>query len=91
MQQFLIFLFCFCISFSTAFSFELGDTAIFAVRFDDKTGNLTEIVYHGETVTISGGGDQRFDIMQDSNWVFGKSKLELAGIEKRSATDVTVT
>ncbi|MDR2756963.1 MAG: hypothetical protein LBC20_14795, partial [Planctomycetaceae bacterium] len=94
MQRFFIFLLCSCVCFSTTFvttfAVELGDTAKFAVRFDDQTGNLKEIVYQGEPITISGGNNQCFDIMQDSDWVFGKNKLELAGIQ-RTALTVTVT
>ncbi|MDR2706127.1 MAG: hypothetical protein LBC02_10145 [Planctomycetaceae bacterium] len=95
MQRFLIFLFCSCVCFSatltTVSAIELGDAAMFAVRLDDNTGNLTEILYHSESVTIPGGGDQRFDILQDSDWIFGKGKLELVGIKKESSSNITVT
>ncbi|MDR1964708.1 MAG: hypothetical protein LBQ50_13105, partial [Planctomycetaceae bacterium] len=102
MQRFSLILFCSFFCFSTAFAFELGDAAKFAVRFDDKTGNMTEILYHGEPITIPGGGDQQFDIqatlkpaapntVQDADWIFGKGKLELVGIEKESPSAVNVT
>ncbi|MDR0869897.1 MAG: hypothetical protein LBN39_03810, partial [Planctomycetaceae bacterium] len=71
-------------------AYEFGDTAKFAVRFDDNTGNLTEIVYKGEPITIPGGGDQRFDIMQDNDWMFWKGKLKLIKIEKISDAVVRV-
>ncbi|MDR2115785.1 MAG: hypothetical protein LBP87_05325 [Planctomycetaceae bacterium] len=90
MQRFFIFLFCFCISFSTVFSFELGDAAKFAVRFDDKTGNLNEILYRSKLITISGGIKQQFDILQDADWIFGKGQLELVGINSKSPSAVTV-
>jgi len=62
---------------------EFGDPARFAVRFNDHTGLLTEIVHKGETVTLPNQPVQFFDIMQDDHWIFGKSKLELVGIERQ--------
>lgn len=44
------------------FGMELGDPARFALRFDDVSGHLAEIVYRGEAITVPGATEQRFDI-----------------------------
>ncbi|MDR3108993.1 MAG: hypothetical protein LBU65_04810 [Planctomycetaceae bacterium] len=84
MQKFISILFCSFVVVSTSFACELGDISKFAVRFDDNTGNLTEIVYRGEPITIPGGGDRRFDIQisrSDSSaliWVSTGRNLNLS-------------
>ena len=72
-------------------AYELGGSSQFAVRFDEQSGILSAIIYNGETVTLPNPPTHFFDIRQDNDWIFGKSKLELVNIRKESNTVVNVT
>ncbi len=104
MKHYLLFL-AFVFSCSVCPALELGNSETFAIRFDDRTGVLTEILSKGEIISLKEPGTkpysaqspdsavvpQFFDVMQDADWIFHKNPPKLVEIKKESDSVVNAT